>query len=640
MQIRLQILGILCICTCTIAFAQVEAIRYFHPLFSPIHAEEAGGARGVIRTLVVGIDRYQHAGFPGLDYARRDAEAFAAFLKTPAGGSVSGADLALLTNEEATLARVTDALDWMVGESRQGDKIIIFFSLYALPESRYGARLFFYDTPSGPTEAGYLELSQLATLLGTAANRANVRVFLAIDMRLVNPDPQKLENWRGSERRWGILNERLSPRPPVIIPDSTSGEKSFGKTLLNGLLGLADANADEKVYMPELLQYLTTQQKNALPASNVAFLAFSDAQDWVCKYSDYTREKLEQQGETSTTPILQLEVHPLDKFIAEKADQATRRLYEDFILTIRLGQLLPPPERCASALLDSLLQMEALAPVHKQLQRRMAVAYQDEAQQAINDYLQTSARELARRRKDHEHYLRYPVYMQKTLDILGDQHFMGLLLQLKQRYFEALALRFQFEQTKDSTLLPQAMSKLSQAIAIEPEASFLYNEMGVNSYFMHQYEAAENYFEMALERSPTWGIPKANWSLCLLRQGRLEEAKMAGLEAAGMNPWSLQPYYVLGEILLEMDSLHSAAAMFERALKIDPELPDAHYKLACIHARQGQPAPALERLGLALKYGFDDKNHLLTDRDLEPIRETAEFEKLLKKYISQRVNKE
>lgn len=612
----------------TVAVAQQQVVRYYHPLFSPTLSQQASGPIGVVRALVVGIDRYQHGSQSTPDHARRDAEAFAAFLKTPAGGAVAWADLVLLTNEQATSARVIDALDWMASESRLGDKIIVFFSLQGLLTDHNDVQLLFYDAAPQPPLTSYLELSRLVSLLGTASTRQNARIFTAVEVQLRNPNDAKPETWTGSARRGGLFTEKITL--PAQSADPAASPNTLGNTLLRGLLGLADVNSDEQVYAPELVDFLKTAPAK-LPSRNPVFglVALSDRQEWLSKTSASTRDKLLRRDESPGTAILQLEVQPLDRFISEHADQLAQHWYEDFILAIRLGQLIDPPDRCAAALLDSLLQVDALAPVSRQLERRMAVAYLDEAQQAINAYLQTSAQELARRRKDQDHYQRYPLYMTRALDILGKSNFMASVLTLKRLYFEALALRLEAQQKGNTVLLPQAMIKLWQAVAIEPEAAFVYNEMGVVSIIMEQYQAAENYFQLALDRSPTWGIPQANQSYSLLCRGLLSEAEAAGIKAISLSSWNPQPYQILAEVYMKMNNLTTAFDMYRRVLKLDPENYLAHYNLACLYALQGRPELALESLEQAFKYGYDDEKHVREDADLKSLQGTAAFEKLL-----------
>lgn len=610
--------------------AQEKTIRYFHPVFSPTVSVGATGQRAISRALVVGAGSYQNAEIGALPFARRDAEAFAAFLKTPAGGSVTWENLFLLTNKDATLANVANALDAITAESRQGDKIIVFVSAVAQVRERSDPALLFYDSPPAPTGAGFIALSRITSLLGEAATRKGARVFVAIELTPTFSDIKTLERWNAAESRYGLFLEKMAA-VPTEIADSLRATRSFGNTLMRGLLGLADTDQDEKLYVPELLSYLNTPSKKQDWAGRCAYLAFSNPNDWLCKAaSGYSREKLAAQVERAQTPILQLEVQPLDGFMAGLGDPVAQRLYEDFILTIRLGHLLTPPERCAATLLDSLLQMESLAPVRKQLQRRMAVAYQDESQQAINAYLQTSSHEMARRRKDHEHYKLYPRYLQITADLLGENHFMRPMLEVKRLYFEALAMRLDAEhESDDSSALPVALQRLEQAVEIEPDAAFLYNEMGVIKALMGQYPEAEQYFLLALERSPTWSLPQANLSVVFKEQKRFPEAREASISAIALNPSNPDGYVKLGLVFQGMNVLDSAAIQYRRALRINPEYTDAHYNLACVQARNGQPAAALESLRAAIKYGFNQPLHIMEDEDLKPLHGIAAFADLM-----------
>lgn len=61
---------------------------------------------GTTRAVVVGISDYQDPAIPDLQFAHRDAEAFAAWLKSPAGGGVPEENIILLINQKATLGKV------------------------------------------------------------------------------------------------------------------------------------------------------------------------------------------------------------------------------------------------------------------------------------------------------------------------------------------------------------------------------------------------------------------------------------------------------------------------------------------------------------------------------------------------------
>ena len=74
--------------------------------------------------VVVGISDYQDDGIPDLRFADKDAEAFANFLRSRAGGSLDGDHLKLLINKEATGAQIAIALDWLIDEVQEGEKVL------------------------------------------------------------------------------------------------------------------------------------------------------------------------------------------------------------------------------------------------------------------------------------------------------------------------------------------------------------------------------------------------------------------------------------------------------------------------------------------------------------------------------------
>lgn len=60
----------------------------------PLYADppSTGSVRGAVRAVVAGISDYQSPQIPDLQYAHRDAEAFAAWLKSRAGRQYNPAD--------------------------------------------------------------------------------------------------------------------------------------------------------------------------------------------------------------------------------------------------------------------------------------------------------------------------------------------------------------------------------------------------------------------------------------------------------------------------------------------------------------------------------------------------------------------
>lgn len=91
----------------------------------------------------------------------------------------------------------------------------------------------------------------------------------------------------------------------------------------------------------------------------------------------------------------------------------------------------------------------------------------------------------------------------------------------------------------------------------------------------------------------------------------LDDASLAALEPPGTPPPS-------GE---------TAAARIRR--RIDAVDAYTHFNLACVHAASKEVEPALAELRLAVARGFRDRQALMRDADLAPLRSEPGFEKVL-----------
>lgn len=76
-------------------------------------SSSGGIQKGSTYAVVVGISDYQDPDIPDLRFADKDAEAFANFLRSPAGGSLDEDHLKVLINDEATVAQFAMQLDWL-----------------------------------------------------------------------------------------------------------------------------------------------------------------------------------------------------------------------------------------------------------------------------------------------------------------------------------------------------------------------------------------------------------------------------------------------------------------------------------------------------------------------------------------------
>jgi tetratricopeptide (TPR) repeat protein len=100
-------------------------------------------------------------------------------------------------------------------------------------------------------------------------------------------------------------------------------------------------------------------------------------------------------------------------------------------------------------------------------------------------------------------------------------------------------------------------------------------------------------------------------------------------------------YYELGNALMDIkDNKQSLDAYnIAIALKFAP-VSMCYYNKACAYAQLSDTLSAIDQLSIALKQGYTDKRQLLDDPDLDPIRNTTQFRKMLRTNFKGKISKE
>jgi len=93
------------------------------------------------------------------------------------------------------------------------------------------------------------------------------------------------------------------------------------------------------------------------------------------------------------------------------------------------------------------------------------------------------------------------------------------------------------------------------------------------------------------------------------------------------------------DVLILLGNAYTQRGYHEKGLEVDlrlsrlrPEDPVVFYNLACSYSLLGQIGSALESLEKALALGYNDLKFLMTDPDMENVRNDARFGPLLQKY--------
>src|SRR5262245_23160094 len=226
--------------------------------------------RGKLWAVVIGVSRYKNlAPKAQLEFAHRDAESFAAFLRSPNGGGFPSSQLTLLTNQAATLSAVRSALGTTLPRSAEPDDlVVIFFAGHGVVEGERDGYLLAHDSDPQNLYATALQLSELNRII-TERLKARTVILIAdachsgqlgwtsrgmADDIMINRYLEEIgKSGKGVFR---LLASRQDQRS-YEGKNWGGGHGVFTWFLLQGLAGKADSDKDGFVRVGELLNYLS-----------------------------------------------------------------------------------------------------------------------------------------------------------------------------------------------------------------------------------------------------------------------------------------------------------------------------------------------------------------------------------------------
>jgi uncharacterized caspase-like protein len=231
---------------------------------------ESSGESETRWAVVIGISRYRFLPPAAqLHFAHRDAERFAAFLRTAEGGGLPARHVQLLTNEQATLAGVRAALHtWLVQSVKPGDIVYFFVAGHAVLDENEEGYFVAHDSDPQNLHATGRSFGEVDRVLSERL-RAGLVVLVA--------DACHTGRWGWSSYEPQSLSQSVEPlsrigridRSFLKLLASSPGERSFEDSawggghgvftysLLEGLSGEADRDGDRAVRVSEAIDYIS-----------------------------------------------------------------------------------------------------------------------------------------------------------------------------------------------------------------------------------------------------------------------------------------------------------------------------------------------------------------------------------------------
>ncbi len=593
--------------------------------------------------LVVGVSNYLDPNFPDLKYAHRDAEAFATFLQSKPGGEIPRENIRILTDATATGARFNTELDWLAESAMEADKIIIYLAGYGDTHTtgkEAPSYFFLSDSPVTPLWAGAFEMKQIASFLESTTHRKEPDYLLVANFYPLRSNRPIVENIKRKSLFKNAFNlnltspeDYLPKKVTVELPTPGKGKITNNHLLLDGLLGLADRNKNQKVSFKELKKYLKNQKPNKARLPGLLFLSVGKRYDPLVLVDTMILKKLVHHNDDLFPSIIHLETGLKEDRILKTVAEEIQLSYQDFVVAVKLGNLLFPDGKSADDIYRRLIQKPELIELHGDMRRKLAAALQDEVQQALNAYLKLDNRELERRNNDIDAYINYRNYLSRSIELFGSKSFMTRIMRAKLYYFTGLVYRMESVRDSKPELLDGAAQSQRAALDLATDASFIYNELGVVYSLQNEWNKAIKNFEKAKEYSPTWGIPFSNLCISYAAIGDYEKSIYAGLNAYQRSPKNIYVTNTLASVYLRSGNYYGAEKLYQIVLEKDPQNMPALYDMACIRSLTGQKEAAFDYLHQALQNGFNDLNHMRVDPDLDNIRGDKKFEELVKQFF-------
>ena len=573
-------------------------------------------ATGNTYAVVVGISDYQDENIPDLRFADKDAEAFANFLRSPAGGSLDEDHLKVLLNEQATQAGFAGALDWLWEVAKENDRVFIYFSGHGDVEKKSLTQpgfLLCWDAPSRVYMAGgAFPLLMLQEVISTISEQNKAKIIMVADAcRAGKLSGSKVSGAQitGSNLAKQYANELkiLSCQPDEYSIEGEQwggGHGVFSYHLLDGLYGMADANTDQSVSLLELSRYLEDKVSMEVAPQSQIPLTVGDRSE---KLTDVFPELLSQINESKKGQMklfAAVESRGIEDDVLAQADSINVQLYYAFKKALEEKRFFPLENEsgasgnCADTYFEKLIKEPQMERLHASIRRNYAVALQNDAQQALIELMKVSSEEKKLSKKSAlEKYHNYPLCLERAADILGEKHYMYKSLKARQYFFEALILKFQVGRNFNVELGNRLIDICRRSLGWQNTNALVIKLMAdIYGENLNQRDSMMFYTAKAINEVPTWQLPYFSTSWNLYKKYNDFPAAMTLLENATIIDTTAELWNTYGMLYFrrylnerQKDDLALAETYFLKTIALDSNSSRTYNNLGFLYNNSGRP---------------------------------------------------
>ena len=550
--------------------------------------------------VVIGVSDYQDEKITDLAFANRDAEAFAEFLRSPAGG-FPARRVRVLTDTAATLAAIQAALAWQLTSAQEGALAVLYFAGHGDVETREGDRqgyLLAHDTPKNNYSLLALGVDYLNRHIAQLSEKGGRMVVITDACRSGTLAGNSVDGRRATTAQLSrSLNNEvkiLSCQPNELAQEDRrwgGGRGAFSYYLIEGLRGAADRDQNLAVDLFELESYLQREVRQTTDRTQHPEISGGRRDEPFFRVGA-------DAASTFRAAELHLREEDFERAVLEAAPAASQATYVRFGRALSRGRLLEPADKSAQHYYRVIRADTAFTSLHGILRERLTVALLDAVQQAIRAYLDTDANELMQRERLDDKYRSFPAYLEVAAELLGEQDPRYKETLAKRDYFRGLVLRLEADHNGgNDTMYHQALALQKAAVARAPTAAYLHNELGMLLRRTGNPPAAFEAFNAAIQLAPTWALPPNNIASLARRldpEGNFPYAEFYFKRAIELKPEFSTAYMNYGNALLAVGKPDEAIAHMRRAVELGPGYVDAYYNLAiALYPRKDDRAEAI-----------------------------------------------
>jgi len=634
--------------TFSILFAVANLFSQGQKGAAPISSAEQKKA-GNTYAVVIGISDYQDKDIPDLRFADKDAEAFANFLRSNAGGNLDNDHLKVLLNEKATVAQFAIALDWLMEVVKEQDKVIIYFSGHGDVEKKTITQpgyLLCWDAPARVYLAGgALALPMFQDIISTLSTQNKAKVVVITDA--CRSGKLAGSTVGGSQITGANLAKQYANEIKILScqPNEYSiegeqwggGRGAFSYHLIDALYGMADNNNDLIVNLQEAGRYIEDHvSAEVAPVSQVP-MVLGNRTDALSFVDSKMLASLKSGKLNQTTILSSIDSRGMEEDVLSMVDTSIRIIYKLFNQALKDKVFLEPANACADSYYEKLIKEPKLERLHSTLKRNYAAALQDDAQQVINHYMKAEIQEIGLSQKAKvEKYHDYPRQLARAVELLGPKHYLYKLLQARRAYFEGFPLAY--SGSFDRVYQEKALVYFQEALNWQPDMPLAL--LGVQGVYGNGFliaDSAEIYAHRAATTAPLWPLPYVRMAEMFSENfGQFDKAKVyldlaQGIDSTSVVLWGAQASYyfdqkkylqaepilrkilgssssavchscfvnLLGRVLLESGRTGEAEELIQNLLERDPTDFHSHTTLGRIYVQEGRYDAAKQEFRLA-----------------------------------------